>query len=204
MAVSINSIGAGGDSGSHVVESGEVFVVASDQRIELPDVAAADAVLATTEGDLLAVTVDGDTIYLEGLISHIENETGAEIVFSDGGGIATLGDLLARAGGEMADLIDADNDVGGLFDLGSQLAALPAATQSTLSTHDILEEVKGKPAGLMDGLGEPDGDTDSDPGDGVWAGTEAVGTAIAMAMPSPLGDDSDAIDTVVGGIDDIV
>lgn len=207
MAVSVHIIGLDGATTPHNAAAGEIFAVATDQRVELPDVTADQAVLATTEGDLLAVTVNGETIYFAELISHIENETGAEILFSDGQAIATLGELLARAGSGMADLVDNLGEVGDLFDLGIgglMESAAPFSVTSdghALTTADLLETASDGD-GSVPGL-EKD-EPEFEPGDGLWAGTEAAKSSTTWSADAVMIHPDDEFDGVVGGVDDII
>ena len=203
MTVAVHIFSPDGVMTTDVIATGETFAVAPDQRVELPDVALGEASLATTEGDLLAVTVNGETVFFGDLISHIENETGAEIAFADGHTIATLGELLAYAGDDMTDLVEGSDAVADLFDLGNGVAAgfagaPPAADEAgTLSTADLLV-TKIDADGVVPGLESVA--ADSELNDGVWAGTEAAKTEWTSVANA----DDDQIDTFIGGIDDIV
>ncbi len=203
----------------HELESGEALAIAGDQRVTLPDVAAKDADLAINDGDVLTISVDGQTLLLPGLVANIENETGSELTFADGAVVGSLGALLARASlpetivesGEtdfgMADLVREDTDGGDLFYL-NDLATMPGvvappkgAAGEVLELGELVEEGSEHDA-LFGVAGEAqDQDGSFDQASDLWANTE-FGARSSEFESHHLGD-GDIFDLLLGADDGI-
>lgn len=136
------------------LSAGEVLQVGPDEQVALADVPMARVHAQVTDTDLVALTVNGETMFLGGLSGHLESETGVSLAFGDGQTVESLGDLLAwldagasqsgagdlvRAGG-MADLVAGESDVGDVMylDMGALAVAPSGGTTGALSLDDVL------------------------------------------------------------------
>lgn len=213
MTITARIIDAEENTTTHMVESGDTLAVAADQRVALPEIAGLDATLTIDESDVLAVSADGQTLFLPGLVAHLENETGSDLTFADGLVVDSLGTLLSRtslsngardaetgdASLGMADLVHDDADSGVLLYL-NDLPAMPAfvAPGEVLELGELVE-MGGERDGLLDAIGDhPDqADIPAGPSE-LWANTELGGSVSATAS-QPY--DDAIVDFLLGGTD---
>lgn len=173
---------------------GDSLDLGPDTRVEM-DLALGEVELAVTDSDALALSAGGETVYLTGLIEHLENEAGATLAFADGASIDSLGALLAALGGAgqgaadalsgMTDLIAEDGDV--LFlALGAPQAEAGAAPAAPLDIGEVLDTGQVTPLEALAGAASAvDGN-----GGGSWADTEAAGFG---GFATPLDGDDDGM-----------
>ena len=185
-----------GETRQASLEAGETLALAADERAELADTVRAEASVTLTEAGLVEIGLGGETVFLAGLAEHLENETGAGLVFADGGAIDSFGSLLEAAAASMADLVaevaepEIAGDVVYLY-LGE--ASEAPASALVLAIGEVLDA--GQQGSVLDGLGDGGGEIAVALVAG-WADTEAVGLG-GMAMVSG-GDSED--DMLLGGL----
>jgi len=191
---------------THDLESGEALTVAADQRVALPHIAGEDANITINDGDVLSISVDGQTLLLPGLLANIENETGSELTFADGVAVESLGTLLAlislpdaAAKGEetnlgMADLVREDAEGGDLFYLNDLAIELGGVAPQQSSSVEVLElgelvEMGTERDSLLNLTGQPqDPAGTADQTSDLWASTEFGGQSSEFASQPHSGD----------------
>jgi hypothetical protein len=191
MAVALQVTEPEGSVRQVELSAGEVLQVGPDDRVALSDLPMDSVHAQVTDTDLLALTVNGETMFLAGLSGHLESETGVSLDFADGQTVDSLGDLLAwldagasQAGasdlagaGGMADLIAGEPDIGDVvyLDLGASAPAAPSATAGALTLDDILQS----PGDLALG-----GTLSGGESSGLWADAEfALGGGMTTSLP---------------------
>lgn len=155
MTVRVQVTDAQGEARQVELSAGEVLQVGPEEQVQLADLPMARVHAQITDTDLLALTVDGETMFLGGLSAHMESETGVSLTFADGETVDSLGALLAwlagpesqagpgdlASGASMADLVSSESDLGDLLylDLGEPEAAEPSPAAVALSLDDVLQ-----------------------------------------------------------------